>query len=75
MLGQEATSHLKTRWRRLDSSAPLLPGPYAKRLACRPELQVCGDWMLVPAARTACYAQHLCSASRKSTQERAWQTT
>ena len=50
-LGSEATHHLKARWRRFESSASLLPGPYAKMLASRPELQVSGDWMLVPAAR------------------------
>ena len=50
-LGEEVASQLRSRWRRLESSAPLLPGPYAKMLACRPELQVAGDWMLVPATR------------------------
>ena len=50
-LGNDAATHLKTRWRRLDASAPLLPGPYAKMLASRAELQVAGDWMVVPATR------------------------
>ena len=50
-LGNEAVSHLKSRWRRLEASAPLLPGPYAKMLASRAELQIAGDWMVVPAAR------------------------
>ena len=50
-LGSEASGHLTTRWRRLDSSAPILLGPYANMLACRPELQVAGDWRFVPATR------------------------
>lgn len=50
-LGNDVADQLKTRWRRLDSSAPLLPGPYAKMLASRAELQVAGDWMVVPATR------------------------
>ena len=47
----EANAQLKSRWRRLESNAPLLPGPYAKMLACRPDLQVAIDWMTVPAVR------------------------
>ena len=42
---------LRERWRRVQGEAPLLPGDYAKMLACRPELQIAGDWMCVPAAR------------------------
>ena len=42
---------LKERWRREKREAPLLPGPYAQMLAVRPEMQVAGDWMLVPATR------------------------
>ena len=48
----DAAVHLKERWRRLESSAPLLPGPYAQMLACRPENQVAGDWIVVPGARS-----------------------
>ena len=50
-LGAEAASSLKARWRRVEGEAPLFPGPYAKMIACRPELQIAGDWMLLPAAR------------------------
>ena len=42
---------MKERWRRTNGEAPLLPGEYAKMLATRPECQVAGDWMLVPAVR------------------------
>ena len=42
---------LRERWRRVQGEAPLLPGDYAKMMACRPELQIAGDWMCVPAAR------------------------
>ena len=42
---------LEKRWRRLTNEAPLLPGEYARMLATRPETQVAGDWMVVPAAR------------------------
>ena len=50
-LGVDAASSLKARWRRVQGEAPLLPGPYAKMLSCRPEMQIGGDWMLLPAAR------------------------
>ena len=42
---------VQQRWRRLRNDAPLLPGDYAAMLATRPEIQVAGDWMAVPAAR------------------------
>ena len=38
-------------WRRVNAEATLLPGPYAQMLASRVEMQVSGDWLLVPAAR------------------------
>ena len=42
----------ETMWRRgKHGEAPLHPGPYAQMLATRVEMQVAGDWMLVPAAR------------------------
>ena len=44
----EARSGWRDRWRR---TLPLLPGEYAKMLATRPEMQLAGDWMCVPAAR------------------------
>ena len=47
----EILNSLKERWRRQGREAPLLPGPYAQMLAVRPEMQVAGDWMLVPATR------------------------
>ena len=42
---------LKERWRRQKREAPLLPGPYSQMLSIRPEMQIAGDWMLVPATR------------------------
>ena len=42
---------IKQRWRKLAGEAALVPGEYAQMLATRPEMQVAGDWMLVPAAR------------------------
>ena len=42
---------VQQRWRRLADEAPLFPGDYAAMLSTRPETQVAGDWMLVPAAR------------------------
>lgn len=38
-------------WRRQNQEPLLLPGAYAQMLATRPEVQVAGDWMLVPSAR------------------------
>ena len=49
--GAEVVDGLQERWRRIQGEAPLLPGEYARMLACRPEMQVAGDWMCVPAAR------------------------
>ena len=43
--------HIQERWRRLSNEAPLLSGDYAAMLATRPETQIAGDWMVVPAAR------------------------
>ena len=42
---------IQQRWRRLADEAPLVSGDYAAMLSTRPEVQVAGDWMLVPAAR------------------------
>ena len=49
--GEDAVGSLQERWRRIHGEAPLLPGEYARMLACRPEMQIAGDWMCVPAAR------------------------
>ena len=49
--GEEAVGRLQERWRRINDEAPLLPSEYAQMLACRPEMQIAGDWMCVPAAR------------------------
>ena len=38
-------------WRRTNGEALLWPGSYAQMLATRPEMQLGGDWMLVPCAR------------------------
>ena len=43
------------RWRRRHKEAKLLPHDYAKMLSTRPEMQVAGDWTLVPAARNLCW--------------------
>ena len=42
---------IQDTWRRLAGEAKLLPGPYAQMLATRPEMQLAGDWVLVPGAR------------------------
>ena len=44
-------SAVRTRWRRLAGEAVLTPGAYAQMLATRPEKQIAGDWLLVPAAQ------------------------
>ena len=49
--GEDAVGRLQERWRRIQGEAALLPGDYARMLACRPEMQIAGDWMCVPAAR------------------------
>eukprot|EP00973_Karenia_brevis_P036721 5059961-Karenia_brevis.AAC.1 len=38
-------------WRRLENEAVLSPADYAALLASKPEVQIGGDWLLVPAAR------------------------
>ena len=43
--------HLKPRFRRTADDAVLLPGAYSQMMATRPEMQVAGDWMVVPSAR------------------------
>ena len=43
-------SGMQQRWRRVQGEAILLPAPHAEMLATRPEVQIAGDWMLVPAA-------------------------
>ena len=42
---------VRERWRRIAGEATVTPGIYAQMLAQRPEMQVSGDWMLVPASR------------------------
>ena len=42
---------IQQRWRRIADEAVVTPGDYAKMLATRPEMQVAGDWMLLPGAR------------------------
>ena len=39
------------RWRRVAGEAEVLPGVYAQMLATRPEMQLAGDWLLVPGTR------------------------
>ena len=45
------TEGIKQRWRKIADEAVLLPGEHAKMLATRSEMQVAGDWMVVPGAR------------------------
>ena len=40
--GTEPVKQLRERWRRINGEAILLPGAYAKMLACRPEMQIAG---------------------------------
>ena len=49
--GEETVKRLQERWRRINGEAPLVPSEYARMLSCRPEMQIAGDWMCVPAAR------------------------
>lgn len=42
---------VQQRWRRVAEAAVLTPGRYAQMLATRPEAQISGDWMLIPASR------------------------
>ena len=42
---------MQQRWRRVQGEAILLPALYSEMLATRPEVQIAGDWMLVPGAR------------------------
>jgi hypothetical protein len=42
---------IQQRWRKMAGEAALVPGAYAQMLATRSEMQVAGDWMLVPGAR------------------------
>ena len=50
--GREAVAQSDGKHSRRQHDEPcLLPGPYAQMLATRVEMQVAGDWMLVPAAR------------------------
>ena len=48
---EELAGSVQERWRRIADEAPLLDGDYAAMLATRPESQLAGDWMAVPAAR------------------------
>ena len=45
------TEGIQQRWRKLADEAVLLPGEHAKMLSTRPEMQIAGDWMVVPGAR------------------------
>ena len=42
---------VKTVWRRVADEAMVTPGIYKEMLATRPEKQLAGDWLLVPAAQ------------------------
>ena len=42
---------IQQRWRKIASEAVLLPGEHANMLSMRPEMQIAGDWMVVPGAR------------------------
>ena len=42
---------IQHRWRKIAGEAVLLPAEHAQLLATRPEMQIAGDWMVVPAAR------------------------
>ena len=52
--GEDVSNRVQARWRRLCGEAPLLPGEYAKMLACRPEMQVAGDWLCVHTHWSGC---------------------
>ena len=43
---------IRERWRKIAGEAVLLPGAHAAMLATRVEMQVAGDWMVVPVARS-----------------------
>jgi hypothetical protein len=45
------TAGISQRWRKLAGEAVLLPGEHAKMLSTRAEMQIAGDWMVVPGAR------------------------
>jgi hypothetical protein len=45
------TEGLQQRWRKCHDEAALLPGEHAKMLSTRAEMQIAGDWMVVPGAR------------------------
>ena len=42
---------IQQRWRKIADEAVLLPGEHTKILSTRPEMQIGGDWMVVPASR------------------------
>jgi hypothetical protein len=42
---------VQQRWRKIAGEAVLEPGAHAQMLATRPEMQIAGDWMVVPGAR------------------------
>ena len=48
---EQVAAGIQERWRRIADEAPLLDGHYAAMLSTRPETQIAGDWMAVPAAR------------------------
>ena len=42
---------IQQRWRKIADEAVLVQGDHAQMLATRPEMQIAGDWMVVPGAR------------------------
>ena len=54
LTGEDQTrwrEHLKPRFRRTADDPILLPGAYSQMMSTRPEMQVAGDWLVVPSAR------------------------
>ena len=49
---EELLAHgIQQRWRKVAGEAALVPGEYAQMLSTRAEMQIAGDWMVVPVAR------------------------
>ena len=42
---------IQQRWCKIADEAVLVPGDHAQMLSTRPEMQIAGDWMVVPGAR------------------------
>ena len=49
--GRLLAEGIQQRWRKAATDAVLVPGQYARMLSMRPEMQIAGDWMVVPGAR------------------------